>query len=270
VATTVLITGASMGLGAALAARYARDGARLGLIARDRFRLEQVAAECSRLGAAEVRCGVVDVCDRQAVAAWIRSFDQERSVDLAIACAGVLTGSSSDGHIEDVEESYRLYETNVLGVMNTVHPLVPLMVERQRGQIALLSSLAGLIPLPDMPSYSASKACVLSYGQSLRTLLRGYGIRVSVACPGFVDTPMTGQVIGAKPFLMSAADAAARIKRGLERDQSVIAFPILYAWLARFGGILPEGLRRFATRPFTIKVAPRNSAAFPAGRELGR
>lgn len=255
-AATVVITGASTGIGAALATRYARAGARLGLIARNRHRLDDVAAQCRASGAMEVRCGAVDVRDRTALAAWLGAFDRELPVDVVVANAGILTGTSLDDGIEDAETSRRLYETNVLGVMNTIQPLIPAMVARRRGQIAIISSLAGFIPLPDMPSYSASKACVLSYGQSLRTLLRPYGVGVSVACPGFVATGMTDRIVGKKPFVITADEAAGQILAGLQCSRSVIVFPRLYGWLARFGGFLPESIRRFFVKPFTTRISP--------------
>jgi short-subunit dehydrogenase len=250
---TILITGASQGIGAALAARYARDGGRLALVARNRERLAAVEADCRRLGAAEVRIAAIDVRDRETLGTWIESLDRAYPVDTVIANAGVLSGIAPGAASEDAEASHRLCETNILGVMNTLHPLIPAMVARRAGQIAIVSSLAAFIPLPHMPSYSASKACMLSYGQSLRALLRAHGVRVSVACPGYVDTAMTEQVRGAKPFLLSADDAAARIVAGLERDRAVIAFPFLLSCLTRLGGILPGPVRRLSSR-FSGKI----------------
>jgi short-subunit dehydrogenase len=255
---TVLITGASAGIGAALAARYARSGVRLGLVARNRQRLDEVAAECRRLGAAEIHCFPADVTARTALMDWISGFDGKFAIDVAIANAGILTGSSPEGEIESPDLSLRLLETNILGVVNTLHPVIPAMMARRRGQIGIMSSLAGFIPMPDMPSYSASKAWALNYGQALRTLLRPYGIGVSVICPGFVTSAMTDQIIGTKHFEMPAGRAAELIQDGLARNRSIVAFPFFFGWLTRFGGILPEFLRRYTTKPFELKIARRD------------
>lgn len=252
---TVLITGASNGIGAALAARYARDGVRIALVARNRERLALTEAHCRDLGALDVHTGAIDVRRRPDVIRWIEEFDRAHPVDIAIANAGVLTGISAKHPIEDAELSYQLYETNVMGVVNTVHPLIAAMAARRRGQIAIVSSLAAFIPLAHMPSYSASKACMLSYGQSLRASLRPYGVRVSVICPGYVATEMTDQVHGDKPFLMSAEAAAERIVAGLERNRPIIAFPTLFSGLTRLGGLLPEPVRRLASGRFSAEIS---------------
>lgn len=258
---TVLITGASSGIGAALAQHYARDGARLGLVARRAGHLARIEAECRRLGAADVRCAALDVRDRAALGDWIRRLDGEWPIDLAIANAGVLTGTPHDGSLEPVEDGYRLLEINVLGVANTVHPLLGPFAARGRGQIALVSSLAGLGPMPDMPSYGASKAAVLSYGLALREAMRPHGVRVNVICPGFVTTDMTEQVTGNKLFEMPMERAIPIIVRGLARNRPVVAFPFTTFALARINGVLPEFLRRAFGGAFHYRVEPQRSPA---------
>jgi short-subunit dehydrogenase len=250
---TIVITGASSGIGEALALCYAREGARLGLLGRNRERLDRVAAACRSHGA-EVHTASIDVRARQDIRVWLEGFDEASPVDLLIANAGVLTGTTPDGEIETAEESHALIETNVLGVLNAVHPLLPRMMSRGHGQIGLVGSLAGFVPLPDTPSYCASKSAVLTYGLALRSLLRRRGIRVSVICPGYVTTPMTQQESGWRPFEMSAGRAADLICRGLARDRPIIAFPSLLALLSRIGGVLPDRLRRWTARPFRFTV----------------
>jgi len=239
----IVITGASSGIGQALAREYAAPGRVLGLLGRDKSRLDSVAAECSRLGA-ETRVGVLDVRDRNGLADWLKEFDSTYPVDLVVANAGVLVRMPG-GEVEPADEAYGLIQTNVLGVLNTVQPVVPLMVARRRGQVAIISSVAAFTPLPHSPSYSASKAAVLNYGLSLRTLLAVRGVGVSVVCSGFVETPMIAEVYDPKPFNMGAEKAAKIIRDGLERDRAVIMFPFFFGLMSRIDGLLPDRLRRY-------------------------
>jgi short-subunit dehydrogenase len=240
---TVLITGASSGIGKALAVHYAREGARLALLGRDQSRLAMVAEECRKLGGG-VQVHSLDVRNRAEMSAWIIGFDETTPVDLVIANAGVMAGTPPGGEIEPADAAYEVVETNVLGVLNTIQPLLPAMISRRKGQIAIISSLAGFIPLPDSPSYCASKSAVLNYGQSLRTLLASYGIGVSVVCPGYITTPMAARESGRKPFVMSPERAADLIASGLKRNRPVIAFPSLLAYATRLHGLLPDRIRR--------------------------
>lgn len=252
---TIVITGASSGIGRALALRYAQAGVGLGLLGRDGERLDRVAADCRAAGAT-VATALVDVRARNEMAAWLETFDSASPVELLIANAGVMEGTPPGGDVEPAEASYELMQINVLGVLNTVQPLLPRMMARRRGQIAIVSSLAGLIPLRDAPSYCASKSALLAYGLSLRDLLRAHGIGVSVVCPGYVTTPMSQQEIGDKPFEMPPERAVDIVLRGLKRDKAVIAFPFWFALAARIGGMLPDRLRERVTRTSRFRVNP--------------
>jgi short-subunit dehydrogenase len=198
----------------------------------------------------------IDVRERGEMAAWLAAYDKASPTDLLVANAGVMDGTPPGGEIEPADSSYQLMQTNVLGVLNTVQPLLPRMMARRRGQIAIVSSLAGLIPLRDSPSYCASKSAMVSYGLSLRDLLRASGIGVSVICPGYVTTPMSQREIGDKPFEMPADRAAEIILRGLARDKAVIAFPFWLAFATRIGGRLPHWLRERITRGSRFNVDP--------------
>jgi short-subunit dehydrogenase len=257
-ASTVVITGASSGIGRALALGYARDGARLGLLGRDRARLDQVAEQCRRSGA-EVHSDVVDVRARDEMRAWLEDFDAAWPADVLIANAGIMAGSPGGGEIESAEDSRAVVETNVMGVLNSIHPLLPRMISRGRGQIGIISSLAGFIPLSDAPSYCASKAAVLSYGLALRGAVEDKGVRVSVVCPGYVATPMMAQETGWKPFEMSAEAAAEHTLRGLAANRAVISFPRVLATMSWIGGLLPDRVRRYTARPFRFKVASKDA-----------
>lgn len=253
---SVVITGASSGIGEALALRYAREGARLGLLGRDRVRLDAVAAKCRSL-CSEVHVAAIDVLARPEMTAWLQDFDRAGAVDILIASAGVLSGVEPGRRIEDADTSLRLVETNVLGVLNTVHPLLPAMLKRQDGHIVLISSVAGFLPLPPMPSYSASKSAVLSYGLALRAGLRSQGIRVSVVCPGYVAGPMTDQIRGATPFLVPVERTADLIHRGIARNRAIVAFPWFFALFLRFLGFLPDAIRSRVLSISPFRVACR-------------
>lgn len=254
----IVITGASSGIGSALAAHYARRGACLGLLGRDEKRLRQVAANCRQQGA-ETRIGLIDITDREGMLGWLQAFDEEWPVDLLVANAGVMAGRSADSLLEDSEASYRLAEINVLGLLNSIHPLLPRMIARRSGQIAIMSSIAAFIPLPDAPTYGASKAAALSYGLALRSLVDRLGIKVSVVCPGYVRTPMMDQESGPKPFAIEPGKAARLIAHGLERNKPAITFPILFSWMTRIGGLLPDRLRRWTQNPYRFTVAERRA-----------
>ena len=232
----ILITGASSGIGEALALLYAAPGVGLALIGRDRERLATVADACRTRGA-QVESAALDVTDREALRAWLEHVDEARAVDLVIANAGVSTGRGALG--EDEAAIRRVLATNIDGVLNTVLPLLPRMLDRHQGQIALMSSLAAYRGLPTGPSYSASKAAVKALGEAWRLKLAPDGIRVSVICPGFVTTRMTARNNFHMPFLMSPEEAAAIIARGLARDQGRIAFPLPMAALCWLVGALP-------------------------------
>ncbi len=218
----IAITGASSGLGAALARHYAAPGAILHLHGRHHERLAAVARDCRSLGA-EVFIQTGNVTDADAVAAWLLAADAQTPIDLVIANAGISAGIGGGG--ESAEQVQNIFSTNIGGVINTVQPLLPQMIERKRGQIAIISSLAGIRGLPSSPAYSASKACVRVWGEGLRGWLKTYGIEVSVACPGFIKTPLTDVNPYPMPFMMEAGKAARIIAAGLAKNKSRIAFP---------------------------------------------
>lgn len=236
---TILVTGASSGIGEALALIYAGPGMTLVLTGRDRERLDAVAARCTERGAS-VRAATVDVADRAAMADWLALVDRETPVDLCVANAGISGGTGRRGESE--EQARRILAVNVDGVLNTIHPLIGPMKERGRGQLALVSSLAGFRGYPGAPAYCASKAAVKSYGESLRLDLRPAGIEVSVICPGFVKSRITDRNRFPMPFLMDAHRAASIIKRGLERNRGRIAFPLPTYLMAWSVAMLPAAL----------------------------
>lgn len=219
----ILITGASSGLGAALALHYARPGVTLHLQGRNEERLAAVAHQ-AKLRGAEVHEKILDVADGEAMRAWIGEIDDKTPVDLAIANAGISAGFGSKG--ESFNQVKAIFAANVDGVIHTIQPLAARMTKRGSGQLAVMSSLAGVRALPSCPAYSASKAAVKSYGEALRGALASKGVGVSVICPGYIRTPMTAKNPFPMPLLMNADKAAAIIARGLAKNNARIVFPL--------------------------------------------
>ena len=236
---TILITGATSGIGAALAREYASDGRLLALTGRNAERLSQVAEAC-RLKGADVREKVLDVRDSAELSQWIEEIDTAFPLDLVIANAGISAGTGDGG--EDEAQLHSIFDVNVAGVANTVHAAVELMSRRGSGQIALMASLAGFRGFPGAPAYCASKAAVRVWGEALRGSLHAKGVRVSVICPGYVRTPMTDVNDFPMPLLMSAERAATLIRRGLKRDRARIVFPLRLYWAVRLIASLPPAL----------------------------
>jgi short-subunit dehydrogenase len=249
---SVVITGASSGIGEALAVHYAQRGARLGLIGRNDVRLQDVAALCRAAGATKVETGVIDVRSHRELQGWVADFDIRFPIDLLIASAGIVGGVPSPGTYESPDVSRDIFAINVLGTINAVHAALPGMLRRGSGQIAVISSLAGFVSLPDLPSYSAAKNAIMKFALSLRDALSARGIRVNVACPGFVDTPMAAQLRGNKAFLVTPQVAAEAIAHGLAQDQRIIAFPFLLASLTRLAAFLPAWLVRLGAPSFRV------------------
>lgn len=236
---SILITGASSGIGEALALGYAAPGARLALIGRNSERLEGVAAACRAAGA-KVISAVLDVTEHAALEGFVAEADRIAPLDLVVANAGISAGTGGSG--EDASQARAIMAVNVDGVMNTVLAALPHLRRRRRGQIAIVSSLAGFRGFPGAPAYCASKAAVRVWGEALRGHLAPEGIGVTVVCPGFVKSRMTAVNQFPMPFLMAANRAAALIRRGLARNKARIAFPWQLAIPLQLLAVLPPAL----------------------------
>ncbi len=250
---SILITGASSGIGRALAMVYARHGVCLWLIGRDRERLENVAS-AARAQGADVSLGQLDVRDQDAMAEWIKAADARRPFDLVIANAGITTGLAPGDLAEDPQAVRAIIGINLIGVLNTVEPLIAPMCGRGAGQIAFIGSIAGLRGLPYAPSYCATKAAVHAYSESLRGRIEASGVRVSLIIPGFVKTPLNDSIDAIKPLEMTGTEAALLIQRGLERGRAVIAFPRSLYLLARVSRILPIRLVDKVMARFRVNI----------------
>ncbi|MEM6933628.1 MAG: SDR family NAD(P)-dependent oxidoreductase [Pseudomonadota bacterium] len=252
---SIVLTGASSGIGHKLAERLAAPGVRLLLIARRADALASVAESTTAKGAV-VKTASLDVRDKARMAETLLGYDLAGPVDLIIANAGISAGLGPNRTPEANGVAERLNAVNVLGALNTIEPLLPGMIDRRAGMIALMSSLAAHAPLPDMPSYSASKAAVRAYGFALRAALREKGVGVSVVCPGFVESPMTARHHGFKPFQISATRAADITVRGLERGKGEIAFPWPLVALTWLSNRLPPAMADRALQGFRAEIEP--------------
>jgi short-subunit dehydrogenase len=238
---TIVLTGASSGLGAGLAASYAAPGITLGLIGRDSARLADVAANCRAKGAV-VETAVLNVAEAAPLGAWLERFDDQTPIDLLVANAGISAGPGPDGTLEGLALASAQVSVNLLGAMHTLEPILPRMVSRGRGHVAVVASVAGLRGLPYSPGYSASKAGVRAYGEGLRAFLAPRGVGVSVIVPGFFESRMTDRFMGGKPFLVSTERAVAIVQKGLDRRRARIVFPRLLALGLQATDLMPAWL----------------------------
>jgi len=248
---SILITGASSGIGTALAYAYAGPGVTLFLGGRDAGRLDTVAEACRARGTT-AHCQTGDVTNRTAMAAWIDDCDNRAALDLVIANAGISAGTGGGG--ESGEQARHVLAVNVDGTLNTILPAMERMRARRRGQLAVMSSLAAFRGFPGAPAYCASKAAVRIWGEALRGWLAADGIGVCVICPGFIKTPMSADNPYPMPFLMEAEPAARIIVRGLARNRARIAFPFPVYLAAQIAGALPPAwtdrmFRRLPQKP---------------------
>lgn len=227
----VLITGASSGIGQALAVELGRRGARLGLTARRAEELLKVAEEVVRAGG-EALALPADVRDPAALKeAAERVRARWGRVDVLIANAGMSTTTA--GTQLNAGEAGDVISINVLGVVNSVAAVLPHMLERGAGHLVAISSLASYRGMPKSGAYSASKAAVSTFFESLRVDLRRSGVDVTVIHPGFIRTPMTANRKKKLPFLLEPGDAACRIIKAVERRARTYAFPWQLASLVR-------------------------------------
>jgi NAD(P)-dependent dehydrogenase (short-subunit alcohol dehydrogenase family) len=231
------ITGASTGIGRALALRLARDGWRVAASARGAEMLASLAAE----GGGAIHAFPLDVTDAAAGARVLAEIERALGpVDLAVVNAGTHAPTPADAF--DPAVVRRLVEVNLLGAANTLAAVMPEMIRRRAGQIAVVASVAGYRGLPRAAAYSASKAGLIALAEGLKFDLDRHGVKIQVINPGFVRTPLTDKNDFAMPFLMEVDDAVDRIVRGLAGDSFEIAFPRRFVWILRLLGLLPDRL----------------------------
>ena len=244
----VFITGASSGIGEALAVHYAAEGATLGLAARRPAALDDLNR---RLGGRHA-CYALDVSDAAALHDAATDFIARFGApDIVIANAGVSAGTLTE-YEADLAAFRRILDTNVYGMAATFSPFIPAMSAAQgERRLVGIASVAGIRGLPGAEAYSASKAAAITYLESLRLEMRPYGIRVVTIAPGYIETPMTAVNPYRMPFLLPAAEAARRFARAIRRGSSYAVIPWQMGVVAKLLRMLPNALydRLFAGAP---------------------
>ncbi len=244
---TILITGASSGLGAALARAYARAGDTLLLWGRDEDRLAATASQCRALGAI-ARVEAFDLRDVDGLVARLASRDAETPIDLAIFSAGVGGSVPRDHPAEGPHAAHMMAQVNFTVPVVGASALASAMAQRGRGQIVLIGSIAESFPLPMAPAYAGAKAGVAMFGEALGIRMAPHGVTVTLVSPGFIDTPMSRHIQEHKPFLMSADRAARLIMRKIERRATRIVVPWQFAVLRAVSKLLPRPFLRHILR----------------------
>ncbi len=240
-----IVTGASSGIGQALARQLAERGTRLGLIARREDRLAELARDIRDAGGQAEYCSA-DVAQAASLATAVGELEQSLGAsDVAVACAGIYRATLADRL--DAAAIADVMATNILGVSNLFSAVLPGMLQRSRGNLAAVASIAGYLGLAQSGAYCASKAAVITLLQSLRLDLAPRGICVTTISPGYVDTPMiTDEERRTIRGLLTAEDTARRIALAIERGKAEVAFPWSLYFQARGAGLLPWWLYRLA------------------------
>ena len=242
----VVISGASSGIGLALARHYLEHGASVAAFARRGELLQTLAAEFPN----KVFCYALDVRDASAIQQAASDFMSRVGVpDIVIANAGVSRGTLTE-YVEDEEVFQNVMDINVLGMVKTFQPFLAAMREARQGKLVGIASVAGFRGLPGSGAYSASKAAAISYLESLRVEMHGSGVKVVTLCPGYIKTPMTDINTYPMPFILEADDAARRMARVIERGTSFAVVP----WQMGVVGWLMKRLPRWLYDRLFAKV----------------
>ena len=237
----IFLTGASSGIGEGLAVALAKRGAVIGLVARRKEMLADLAARCEAAGG-KARVFAADVTDHIAVAKAAQELRAEFGhIDVLIANAGV-GGNDEETRTYSPGAVKRVIDTNLLGAVNAVHAVVPNMIERGSGHLVAVSSLAGFRGLPRSAAYSASKAGMTAFFESVRLDVMDKGINVTIIQPGFIKTPLTSGRQNAMPFLMELDDAIPHFLKAIEKQKKFAAFPWQLATIVRAGKFMPAWL----------------------------
>jgi len=247
----LVITGASRGLGAALARRFAAPGVTLCLVARGAAPLAAVAAECRARGAV-VEKAALDVRDAAALATQLAAWDAATPIDTVIANAGISRGHTPEGRREGRDAAVAQVEVNLIGAMNLIEPLLDGPALRR---VAVIASVAGFVGLPDIPGYSASKAGLIAYGEALRAALAPR-VAVTIVAPGFFESAMSARFLGAKPGLLPLEGAAGRVESAIRRGDARCSFPAGLALGLRLLPLLPARLSDRILRRERFRIAP--------------
>lgn len=237
----VFLTGASSGIGEALAIALARKGATLGLLARREELLKELAAKCEQAGG-KASYFSVDVTDSKAVSEAAEKLRNEfGKIDVLIANAGI-GGNNSETRNLNPDAVAKVININLLGAVNAVSAVLPEMLKNKSGHLVAVSSLAGFRGLPKSAAYSASKAGMTAFFESVRLDVQDNGVAVTIIQPGFIKTPLTSGRASKMPFLMELDDSIPHFINAIERRKKFAAFPWQLATLVRAGRIFPAWL----------------------------
>lgn len=237
---SILITGGSSGLGEGLLMHYARPGVTLAFNGRDIERIHRVEKKLKEKDAI-VYSSTVDVTNREGMKEWINQIDSISPLELVVANAGI--GAPDDPSLSMHDKLEIVYAVNVHGVFNTVQPALELMLRRGRGQIAIVSSIAGFMGFPNSPAYSSSKVTVKAYGRALRARYINSGVEICVICPGIVHTRMTESFYRKFPGWLDVERAVKIMVSGMEKNRPVTAFPWYSALIVGLFVSLPESVK---------------------------
>lgn len=246
-AAHILITGASGGLGAALARAYAAPGVHLLLWGRDERRLHAAALACRERGA-RVETTVIDLCRVDAMLAALERALAQAPIRLAFLNAGI-GGVIAKGRVLDApERTYEMAMVNFTAAVVAATAIGDAMARKGGGHIVLIGSVADFLPLPMSPTYAGTKAGLAMFAEALGLRLKPHGVAVTVVAPGFIDTPMSRALEAPRPFLVSAEAAAALIKRRIARQPKRLVFPWPFAMLRSVIPLVPRPLLRAVLR----------------------
>lgn len=248
----VFITGGTTGIGMELAKLYVSRGWKVGVCGRERAKFEESFA----ISHDHISFYQVDVSNREELKAAIADFSKSIGLDLLIANAGI--GYKFKTKVPDFEWSYKMVHVNLLGVMYAFEAALDVMIPRSQGQIVAISSIAGYNGLPGVSAYSATKAAVLKYCESLHLDLKQFNIDVTTICPGFVETPLTANNNHAMPFIVKAPRAAHLIAEAIEKKKMVYAFPFFFSSIVRILGLIPRTWYRSFMRIKSINYSQEN------------
>ncbi|WAT07158.1 SDR family NAD(P)-dependent oxidoreductase [Rouxiella badensis] len=232
---SVLITGASSGIGKQLALDYAAEGWKVIACGRNAERLEALSAASAQIST--LTFDMTDLEETRKALAWVQA-------SLVILCAG--TCEYLDNGVVEADKVLRVMTTNLMGPVNCLDALLPGMASGSR--IALVGSTAALFPLPRAEAYGASKAALAYFARSLALDLTPRGIAISLVQPGFVKTPLTDNNDFPMPMMITVEKSSAFIRKGLARGASEIAFPPLFTWLLRLLSVLPRGVQKLLAK----------------------
>jgi short-subunit dehydrogenase len=237
----VFLTGASSGIGEALALEIAKRGAVLGLLARREELLREISDKIKQSGGT-ARVFAVDIADARAVAVAAQSLRNEYGkIDVLIANAGI-GGNNKETKNLEAEAVTRVIDTNLIGAVNSVAAVLPQMLERKSGQLIAISSLAGFRGLPKSAAYCASKAGMTAFFESVRLDVQHKGVSVTIIQPGFIKTRLTSGRKAKMPFLMELEDSIPHFLNAIEKRKKFAAFPWQLAAIVRAGRFFPASL----------------------------